>query len=368
MDHDIDTRGERETHQDVRFCITPDGARIAFASAGRGPPLVRVASWLTHLELDWHSGACRHWLRALAASHTLVRFDVRGSGLSERRTDRLSLDTCVADLKAVVDAAGLDRFPLLGVSLGGAIAVAFAARYPERVSRLVLVGSGAKGAFAPGAPDGLRRDAEVLERMIEVGWGDGSPALRVAFARSFVPGASHEVALELSAMQRMAADADGARQLWRAFHAFDVTGAAKRVRCPTLVAHADEDAVVPLEHGRELAELIPGARLLALAGRNHLLLEDEPAWSAFLRAVRGFLGDAVASAFPDLTAREREVLDLIARGFDNRTITRLLERSPKTVRNHITSIFAKLGADHRAQAIVMAREAGFGRGELRPAA
>lgn len=382
-------------HQDVRFCTTGDGVRIALATAGKGPPLVRVANWLTHLELDWESHVSRHWLTALASHHLLVRHDPRGSGLSDREVGSLELDDWVEDLRAVVDEVGLERFPLLGLGHAGAVALAFAARYPERVSRLVLFGSSAKGAFAPGAHPQMRSDAEALERMMAIGWNDGPPVLRSSFARLFVPEAPDERLLELCHLQQRAANAAEARRLWRAFNSLDVAAVARQVSCPTLVAHVADDAVVPHQQGAQLAALVPHARLLTLAGRNHILLEDEPAWAEFLGQVEGFLAEDGPSSeappdvgrreggraaadpygvggrpdpFPELTAREREILDLIARGLDNGTISRLLHRSPNTVRNHITSIFSKLGVDYRPQAIVLARDAGFGFGGVSQAA
>lgn len=378
-------------HQRVRFCTTDDGVRIAFATAGRGPPLVRVANWLTHLELEWGSKIGQHWLTALGARHLLVRHDPRGSGLSDREVGSLELDDWVEDLRAVVDEVGLERFPLLGLGHAGMVALAFAARYPERVTRLVLFGSPVKGAYATGTNPRLQRDAEALERLMEVGWNGGPLALRSSFARLFVPEAADKQLLELCHLQQRAANAVEACRLWRAFNRLDVTDPARRVRCPTLVAHVVDDAIVPQQQGAQLAALVPGARLLVLPGRNHMLLESEPAWGEFLGQFEGFIaedepagevaldeacarvadgprGPGDPEAFPELTAREREILDLIARGLDNGTISRLLERSPNTVRNHITSIFSKLGVGYRPQAIVLARGAGLGFGVLPQAA
>ena len=357
------------SHQQVRFCTTGDGVRIAYATSGSGPPLVRVSGWLTGLEHDWQCAVSRPWLTELSLDHTLVRFDPRGSGLSDRSVQGLSLDDWVSDLEAVVDAAGLERFPLLGVGHGGAIAIAFAARHPERVTRLVLFCSSVRGAFAPGADPKSQRDARVMEQMLELAWSHDVPALRDAFVRLYVPEASLERARELGDLQRGTADRQQARRLWQALNSLDVSVTASRVQCPTLVAHAAEDAVVPLEQGRVLAALIPTARLLTLEGRNHILLDDEPAWQEFLVDLRRFLRGAGpgapsgVGAFSGLTPREHEVLGLIARGYDNRTIAVVLDRSPKTVRNHITSIFAKLDVGYRGQAIVMARDAGLGTGE-----
>jgi len=346
--------------QEIRFCTAPDGVRLAYATAGTGPPVVRIANWLTHLELDWESPVWRHWLEALAGDYTLLRYDLRGSGLSDRGVDDLSLDTWVEDLKTVVDAAGLERFPVIGLCQGGAIAVAFAARYPERVSSLVLYDSYVRGAYAEGAHPRMREDARALAHMIEVGWGRDVAAFREVFANLLMPGASPEQARELAELQRHAATPEDACRLWEAFHAIDVSDDATRVVVPTLVVHVLGDAMVPFEEGRRLAALIPKARFVPLEGTNHILLKSEPAWGRFLSELRAFLG-VRDEPFPDLTEREHDVLELIAQGLGNDAIAQKLIRSPATVRNHITRIFSKLGVKGRAQAIVKAREAGLGR-------
>jgi pimeloyl-ACP methyl ester carboxylesterase/DNA-binding CsgD family transcriptional regulator len=348
--------------QEIRFCTAPDGVRLAYATAGTGPFIVRVANYFTHLELDWESAVWRHWLEALASDYTLIRYDLRGSGLSDRGVDNLSLDIWVEDLKTVVDKAGLTRFPLIGLCQGGAIAVAFAARYPERVSSLVLYDSYVKGAFADGAPPQTRADAEALARMIEVGWGRDIAAFREVFANLLMPDASPQRARELAELQRCAATPEDACRLWEAFHTIDISEQATRVAAPTLVFHVLGDAMIPFEEGRRLAALIPRARFVPLEGRNHILLETELAWQTFLLEVKLFLEpDTPVTPFHNLTEREREVLNLIAQGLSNDAIAERLMRSPATVRNHITSIFSKLGVKDRAQAIVEAREAGLGR-------
>jgi pimeloyl-ACP methyl ester carboxylesterase/DNA-binding winged helix-turn-helix (wHTH) protein len=279
--------------QRVRFCTAPDGVRIAYATSGPAgaPPLVKPCNWLTHLEYDWESPVWRHWLRELSRDHTMVRFDQRGSGLSDRDAEDLSFEAWVRDLESVVDALGLERFPLLALSQGCAVAVAYAARHPERVSRLVLYGGYAQGAIARArTPEELAQARLVMQQM-PLGWGQDNPAYRLFFAARFIPEGTPEQVRWFSDLQRVTTTPETAVRLRTAASVIDVTGVAPRVRAPTLVVHAAGDAVIPFDEGRRLAALIPGARFVALEGRNHVLLESEPAWPRFLDVVRRFLAE-----------------------------------------------------------------------------
>jgi pimeloyl-ACP methyl ester carboxylesterase/DNA-binding CsgD family transcriptional regulator len=355
-------------NQRIRFCTSRDGTRIAFATAGSGPPLIRVANWFTHLELDWDSPVWRHWSQALVEKRTLIRYDPRGSGLSDRNVPDLSLDAMVSDLEAVVDALGLRHFALMGLCQGGVVAVAYAARHPERVSRLVVYDSYPFGAYVDEAGERLAQQARAFSKLIEIGWGRRVGAFREMFANLLMPNAADADHLKwIGELQRRSASPAEACQLWNAFNALDIRAEAPKVRVPALVFHVRGDAMVPFEAGRLLAAAIPNARFMPLEGKNHILRADEPAWPAFKSAMNEFLGagepvdDAVAKALADLTARERQVLDGIARGLTNPQIAGLLGIVEKTVRNHVTSVFAKLGTEHRSQAIVIARKAGLGR-------
>ena len=354
--------------QKIRFCTASDGTRIAFASDGEGPPLVRVNNWFTHLELDWGGPVWRHWSEALGEKRTLVRYDPRGSGLSDRVASDFSLDAMVSDLEAVVDALALRRFALLGLCQGGAVAIAYAARHPERISRLALYDSYLHGAFISAAGEKLAQQARAFSKLIEIGWGRKVGAFREMFAGILMPDCPGGEQLKwIGEMQRRSASPEAACQLWNAFHSFDVRAEAPKVRAPTLVFHVRGDAMVPFEAGRLLAATIPNARFLPLEGRNHILRPDEPAWPTFKAALNEFLGEdepvdeSASSAFAALTAREKQILDSIARGLTNSQIAVLLGIAEKTVRNHVTSIFAKLATPHRSQAIVIARKAGLGR-------
>ncbi len=353
--------------QQIRFCRSRDGAQVAMATMGRGPPLVRTAHWLSHVEHDAESPVWAHWLQALSRDRTLVRYDQRGCGLSDQAPPRMSFESWVDDLDAVVQANGLTRFPLFGMSQGGAIAIAYAARHPERVSHLVLFGAYGQGVLRRAASDQAREEAETLVKLIRLGWGRDNPAFRQVFTSQFIPEGTREQHQWFNELERRSATPENAAAVVETLYRLDVTAEAAKIAVPTLILHSREDARVPFEEGKRLATLIPGARFVPLASRNHVLLRDEPAWPIFLDALRDFLGDAQAPApapvLPDagLTQREREVLAMIARGLDNGEIATALGTSEKTVRNQVSSIFAKLGVKKRAQAIVVARESGLGR-------
>ena len=355
------------THQQIRFCTSFDGTRIAYATTGTGPPLVRVGNWLTHVELDWGSPIWSHWFEELTRRHRLIRYDLRGSGLSERAVEDLSLDAWVRDLEAVVRDLGIERFSLLGLCQGGSIAVAYAARHPERVDRLVLYGSYPNGALTPGATFFERMEAETLAKMIRVGWGRNNAAFRRVFAHLLMPESSPEQQEWLAELERQSATTREAARLWRAFHQIDIRPLAPLVKAPTLAFHVKEDGIAPFQGGCHLASLIPDAHFVPLAGENHILLPDEPAWAQFISRLQSFLApnegqpSLQEEGFGELTRREREVLELISQGLSNDEIAAHLFISEKTVRNHITHLFDKLGITRRAEAIVRAREAGYGR-------
>jgi pimeloyl-ACP methyl ester carboxylesterase/DNA-binding CsgD family transcriptional regulator len=350
--------------QQIRFCTSADGVRIAYSTTGEGPPLVKVSNWLSHLEFDWGSPVWRHWLTELSANHTLVRYDERGCGLSDWDAPELSFEAWVRDLETVVDALGVERFPLLGISQGASIAIAYAVRHPERVSHLILHGGYARGRLRRSLTPQQRKEAETMAELAELGWGKENPAFRQFFTTQFIPGGTAEQHHWFNELERVSVSPENAARFMRIFDQIDVTALAPQVRCPTLVLHADGDARVPFEEGRRFATLISGARFVPLESRNHILLEHESAWRRWLDEARAFLPGAAPSAggtFTGLTPREAELVELIAQGLDNAQVAARLALSEKTVRNHITSIFAKLEVENRSQAIVLARNAGFGK-------
>ena len=273
--------------QRIRFCTTPDGVRLAYATHGKGPPLVKAANWLTHLEFDWQSPIWRHWLEQLGRGHTFVRYDERGCGLSDWQAEDLSLDSWLRDLEIVVDAAELDRFALLGISQGGAIALTYAVRHPERVSHLVLVGAYARGRLRRDPSAQTRDEADMMLSLIRVGWGQPSPAFRRVFSELLVPGGTSEQLEWFDELARTSTSPAMAERLERSWYQIDVTDVLSQVAVPTLVVHAREDATVPFAEGRLLATRIPGARFLPLDSKNHILLADEPAWPVFLAGAAG---------------------------------------------------------------------------------
>ncbi len=282
--------------QEIRFCTAGDRTRIAYATVGSGPPLVKTANWLTHLEHEWDSPVWRHWIGAFSQRHQVVRWDERGSGLSDGNVDDLSLDAWVRDTESVVDTVGLERFSLMGISQGGAVAIAYAVRHPERVSHLVLCGAYARGWRLRGEPSEIEGRTALLD-LTRLGWGQNNPAFRQLFTTRFMPDAGASEMEWFNDLQRLSASPENAARLMDTFSRLDVRDLLAEVKIPTLVCHARQDGVVPFEEGRRLAAGIPGSTFVPLPSRNHLLLEHEPAWEVFLREVGAFLGwDAHAPA------------------------------------------------------------------------
>jgi class 3 adenylate cyclase/pimeloyl-ACP methyl ester carboxylesterase len=273
--------------QEIRYCRARDGVRLAYALVGEGPPLVKAANWMNHLEYDWESPVMRHLWHGLAQEHTLIRYDARGNGLSDWEVGEISFDAWVSDLETVVEAVGLDRFPLLGLSQGCAISVAYAVRHPERVSHLILY-----GGFALG-PDlrsrASREQREAVTTLTRRGWGLDNPAFRQIFTSLFIPEGTKEQFGWFNELQRHTTSPECAARYLATVATIDVTGLLAHVRAPTLVMHARDEVMVPFKQGRMLADGIPGARFVALPGRNHIFFEQEPACARFFEEIRLFL-------------------------------------------------------------------------------
>jgi len=281
---------DAERSQDVRYCRSPDGFTIAYAISGTGPPLLRAAHWMSHLQYEWESPVWRHWIDSLSAGNRLVRYDERGNGLSDWDAADFSLPAMVADLESVVDASGLDVFPLLGVSQSCAVSLAYVVRHPERVSHLILYGGYTKGWRRRGDPHEIATH-EAMTTLIREGWGKDNPAFRQLFTETFIPGATREQMAWFNNLQKETASPANASRLHSAFGEVDVSALLEEVRVPTLVLHARNDAAVPFAQGKALAAGIPGARLIDLNSANHILLADEPAFAEFLREVRSFISE-----------------------------------------------------------------------------
>ena len=275
--------------QDIRFCTASDGVGIAYATVGQGPPLVKAPNWLNHLEYDWESPVWRHVLQGLARDHLLIRHDQRGTGLSDREVEDVSFEAFVRDLETVVDAAGLDRFPLLGISQGCSVSIAYAVRHPERVTHLVFYGGYMRGRIKRGSPASVEHE-QALSTLMRTGWGQENPAFRQIFTTQFLPDGTAEQFQWFNDLMRITVSPENALRQRATMNEIDVSHLAPDVAVPTLVLHARDNAIVPFEEGRRMAATIPGARFVALEGRNHLILEDEPAWPRFLEEVRSFLG------------------------------------------------------------------------------
>ena len=350
--------------QRIRFISASDGVRLAWAEAGSGPALVKAANWLTHLEYEWESPVWQHWLRFFSSNFRYIRYDERGCGMTDWSAGDLSVDRWVEDLEAVIEAARpAEPFSLLGISQGAAACIGYAVKYPERVSQLILYGGYSRGPYRRNDLDRERMYRAMID-LVRLGWGSDNPAFRQVFTSRFIPGGSDEQLNWFNDLCVKTTSAEIAARLLESRAQVDITGLLRQVQIPTLVLHSRGDDVVPISEGRLLAAEIPGAQFVELDSKNHVLLEAEPAWNRFCDEVLEFTGRSTSSdeadpAFESLSVREREVLSLITEGMSNAQIAERLSISEKTVRNHVSNVFDKLGVWTRARAIVFARDRGF---------
>lgn len=357
----------------IRFCTAGDGTRIAFSRSGHGPAIVKSCMWLNDIESEASSPVWGPWIALLNTGHELIGHDLRGCGLSDRLIDSTSLQAWVGDMEAVVEAAGLERVVIVGLSQGAAAAIEYAARHPDKVAGLIICGGYAQGLLKRDATDAERELGKAMAKMMEFGWGSDNAAFRQVFSSRFFPDGTAEQIRWMNAQMKTCTTPAMAARILRAAYEIDVSAAAQKVACPTLVLHSRMDAVVPFESGRVVAGLIPGARFVPMESCSHLPKVTEPAWQLLQTEVTTFLdtvrADPVADDLPvlsRLTPRERQVLEQIARGRDNAHIAATLGLANKTIRNHVTSLFDKMGVTTRAEAIVQARDAGLGRADPAP--
>lgn len=350
--------------QAVRYLKTRDGVRLAWAALGQGPALVKAANWLSHLTYDLESPIWRHWIEFLSQHHRLIRYDERGSGMSDWEAADLSPARWGEDLEAIVEASDPgEQFVLLGMSQGAAAAITYAVRHPERISRLILYGGYSKGWAQHPESEGYRRYRAIVD-LVQLGWGKDNPAFRQLFTAQFVPGASPEQFTWFNELCRRTTTPEIATRLLAARGELNVRELLAQVRVPTLVLHARHDEIVPFEAGKQLAAEIPDAEFVPLDSCNHILLAEEPAWTHFKDAVLKFTGGPRTAAAEDpllatLSVRERQILAALMSGQSNVAIGAALFVSEKTVRNSLTRIFEKLGVRTRTQAALLARDRGF---------
>ena len=347
------SRADGTPPQDVRFCRSADGTRIAYAVHGSGPPLLLASCWLSHLEFDWQSPEWRHFLLDLGRVATVIRYDERGNGMSDWEVTDFGLEPRVADLEAVADAAGLDRFAMIGMSQGGPVGVAYATRHPGRISRLILYGTYGR-AMDHTDPQAVELE-QTFRQMIKVGWARPDSTFRRVFTNLLIPAATDEQAGWLDDLQARATSTENAVQARAGRMGADVRDLLPELTVPTLVVHARGDRMINFALGRELAARIPGARLVTLDSDNHITLADEPAWPVFVGEVRDFLAadrvtptDAKIPLPQVLSSRELEVLRLAADGKDNEEIARTLSLSVRTVERPLQNIYAKLDLQGQA--------------------
>lgn len=348
--------------QTIRFTTARDGVRLAWASSGAGPALLKASNWITHLEYDRESPVWRHWIRFLSDHFRVIRYDERGNGLSQHELKELSAADWLADLEDIVAAAKPETpMVLLGISQGACAVIEYTAAHPEQVSHLIIYGGYCKGYAKRGDPEEIARKQAIVD-LARQHWGRPEPAFRRIFTCSFLPEGTEEQLNWFDELLRKSTSPSMASRLIEHRGYADVSRLLPKVSVPTLVLHASKDEVVPITAAQEIAAGIPGAEYIELESRNHILLEHEPAWQRFRDTVLDFTGvrsQAEDALFQALSDREREVLACMVEGLTNIQIGQSLFISEKTVRNHVTHIFDKLGVRTRAQAMVFARDHGF---------
>jgi pimeloyl-ACP methyl ester carboxylesterase len=343
---------------DYRFCTSVDGVTLATTATGQGTPVVRAGTWLSHLECDVRHVEPRALIEAMEQQHTIIRYDSRGCGLSDRQVPSITFDDGVRDLEAVVDSYELAQFALLGISMGAATAVAYAVKHPERVSHLVLVGGFMRSVFtSPEASDRAVQEAELVIRNAELGWASPKPHFRQMFMAQLLARPTPQQQADLEERMLLSMSPAVAATYLRNNYSIDVADLCAQVKTPTLSFHCRNDALIGFAQGRKMAAAIPGARFVPLEGQGHILQTTDAAWPAFCAETARFLGNTEPA--PGLTKRQTEVLQSVARGLSDKQIAKLLGLSPRTVEMHVAGSLKALGCATRAEAVHRAGAAGL---------
>jgi pimeloyl-ACP methyl ester carboxylesterase/DNA-binding CsgD family transcriptional regulator len=336
----------------VRFAKSDDGTSLAWTRSGTGLALVKAANWITHLEYDDESPIWSHWVDFLEQNFDYVRFDERGCGLSDTDLRNVGPEKWIEDIAAVVEASKITKpFYLLGISQGAATAIAYAARYPENVAGLILIGGYARGEARRGNP-GERELIEGMAQVFRHGWSQDNPVFKDVYTASFVPGGNEKQRRWFHDLLDKSITPDVGADLLLARAEVDVTDILDQVTVPTLIVHLRNDKVCPLSESEFLARHISGAEFLILDGDRHIIQLSDPGWVPMCNAINSFCGIDSAPTVANLTARENDVLRLICVAKSNKEIANELEVTEKTVRNHATNLFAKIGVNNRQEAIV----------------
>ncbi len=343
---------------DYRFCTSADGVTLATTATGRGTPVVRAGTWLSHLECDARHAEPRALIDVMGQHHTFIRYDSRGCGLSDRQVPSMTFDAGVRDLEAVVDSYGLKQFALLGISMGAATAVAYAVKHPHRVSHLVMVGGFMRSVFStPGASARAVEEAELIIRSAELGWASPKPHFRQMFMAQLLARPTPQQQADLEERMLLSMSPVVAAAYLRNNYSIDVADLCAQVKAPTLAFHCRNDALIGFAQGRKMAAAIPGARFVPLEGQGHILQTTDAAWPVFCAEAGRFLGNTQPA--PILTKRQTEVLVAVARGLSDKQIAKLLGLSPRTVEMHVAGSLKTMGCTTRAEAVHRAGSAGL---------
>ena len=348
--------------QNIRFCTTSDGVRLATATTGTGPPLVRVGTWISHLECDQREPETWALVQEFSRHHAFVRYDPRGCGLSDRRIPPVDFEGLVADLEAVMDLHAPQPAPLYAMSCGAPVAIAYAARHPQRVSRIVILNGYGRAYFSsPSTPPHLMEEAKLLQASARQGWGNEKSVFRQVFVSQLLGHQTPGLRAHIDERMRLSMTPEMAEQYLRINFSMDVKAECALLQCPVLVLHSREDQMVGFEQGCKLAAWIPGARFVPLDSDSHVMPSEEAAGRLFFEEFRAFLStEGIRQGErPRLTPRQSEILACVARGQTDKEIARELALSPRTVEMHVALAMKALGSATRSEAVHRAAAEGL---------